>query len=733
MILKLSRIGLLVLLVGFYGYATAQTAQPPKRPKIGLALSGGASKGMSHIGVLQVLEENGIPIDYIAGTSMGAIIGGLYVSGYSVDTLEKIVRQIPWNDMYFGQIQRNQKFVDQRVNDEKYVLSLPIIENQIGLPDGLINNQRFYNELVYYTTPVHAITDFDSLPIPFRAIAADLKKGNAYVFDSGSLALAILASMSIPSILKPVKIGDQVLVDGGIIRNLPAEDARKMGADIVIAVDVSSPSLLPEEIETMFDVLDQTLNIQSQKQLQEQYELSDIIIRPEVGRFSATDFDSLDQYIRLGREATEYVLDEIIEVVGKEHLFSKPLVKNPIPNPQKSFLLNDIFVIGVPTAQLLFVKQLLNCKPNELTTLETIHVDRDRLLGLGLFENISYRLIPTHQKDNTYDLYFTMETVKTERFNLGIRYDNHYKASILLNAFLRDRLGTTSELSGTLRIGDEYFAELYYRKLRLIPPRLSLNFRISFSRLPLEVYSNYLRTAELGLNRLNAALELTSTQYIHVSNLLRFKTEYFYTIENFGLNPASNEDYINSVYYSITFDNKPTNYYSHSGTLARLSIENANQYLASPIRYTQIRAKFDHTIPLTSFFTWELSGFSGTTFGKDLPYYLSYFAGGGFPSLLLGEQEQAFWGFKNRQISAPQFHTLGTQFNWEIFTKRFISLVANYGITNTDFSFVLDDNTRIWGYGIVVGALTPLGPVQVGLSTGSFENIVAGLNFGFRF
>lgn len=702
-----------------------------KRPKIGLALSGGASKGLAHLGVLDVLEKNGIPIDYISGTSMGAIIGGLYATGYPIDTLIKIARTIPWNDMYFNVVIRNHKFIDQRYNDEKFALSLPIVDNSIGIPDGLIDGQRFYNELHFYTSPVHFISEFDKLPIPFRAIATDLNTGKAYVFDAGSLALAIRASLSIPSVLKTVNVEDKRLIDGGIARNLPAQDARDMGADYVIGVDVGALPPKAKDLKNLFDILDQTISFQTQKLLQEQYDLSDVIIKPEISKFGATDFDSLDVLIELGRKAAESVLPQIIELVGKENLILNPRKALAIPNGRTKFYINTVTVGGISDNLSESVVKLLTCQAGEITDLETIKNDINRLTGLGMFEDISYKLIPADNE--SFDLILGLNEKRSEVFNLGVRYDNVYKAAIMMNLLLRDRFIRSSELNASIRVGEEYFVELYYRKLNMVPPRLSMSFRASISRLPIPIFKNYVRVAELGFNRMNASIELNSTRLVDISTLLRFKTEYVYSLENFGTNPASNESKLNTVLYKLVFDDLPTLYYPSYGTFIQLSAEYSGKYVLSPYEFAQFKGIIKQTIPLGAYVAWDIGTFSGISFGSNLPIHYNFFAGGTFPSMINGEHEQEFWGYMNRQIYHSQLHKLSSAIHFRVFKKNYVSLLGNYGFKNDQFSTVLNDYKVLWGYGLMFGTVTPLGPIQFAITTGKIEPINLGLNIGFRF
>ena len=216
------------------------------RPKIGLALSGGGARGAAHVGVLRVLEELRIPVDYIAGTSMGAIVGGLYASGMGPDEIEQALKEMDWDAVLRDSQPRPERSFRRKLDDRLYLSKLKtgVKDGKIGIPTAVIQGQQFNLVLNRLTVAVAEIDDFDELPIPFRAVATEIATGEEVVLGSGNLATAIRASISVPGVFAGVLIDDRLLVDGGISNNLPVSVVREMGADIVIAVDISTPLML---------------------------------------------------------------------------------------------------------------------------------------------------------------------------------------------------------------------------------------------------------------------------------------------------------------------------------------------------------------------------------------------------------------------------------------------------------------------------------------------------------
>ena len=275
------------LLVGGYRPLSAQTPRATTdapRPRVGVVLSGGSAKGFAHIGVLRVLEEAGIRADVVTGTSMGSLVGGLYAIGYGPDALHQIATGQQW-DLLFSD-PAGPAFVGPtgRAIENQTVISFPLVGGRVRLPSGLVAGQQISRLLSRLTWPVHGIDDFRLLPIPFAAVATDIETGEAVTLDHGSLAMAMRASLSLPGVFRPVTIDGRLLVDGGIARNLPSEEAKALGADILICSDVSEPPVDAVNLRSLFDVLMQTITFQMEASTAEQRSLCDVLIRPDIER-----------------------------------------------------------------------------------------------------------------------------------------------------------------------------------------------------------------------------------------------------------------------------------------------------------------------------------------------------------------------------------------------------------------------------------------------------------------
>ncbi len=364
------------------------------RPKIGLALSGGGARGAAHIGVLKVLEEYRIPIDYIAGTSMGAIVGGLYASGLSTDELEALISEVDWADAFVDRIPREDRSFRRKRDDDLF-----LVKNKPGVapggfhfPKGILDGQKIDLLLKKYTLPVVTVRDFDDLAIPFRAVAADIVTGEPVVLDHGDLALAMRASMSIPVVFAPREIDGRLLVDGGVSSNLPIDAVRRMGADVVIAVDISTPLAEREQIQSLLAVTDQLMTILTRRNTDEQIaSLTDIdvFIQPDLGDITTASFDRAAEAIPAGVTAAETALDKLerlslpveeyqAHVDGRERRTTERPVIDEIRIVNQSRLSDGVIAARLGT------------KTGEPLDIARLERDLGQIYGLEIFELVYY-------------------------------------------------------------------------------------------------------------------------------------------------------------------------------------------------------------------------------------------------------------------------------------------------------------------------------------------------------
>ena len=294
----------------------SEAAAPQRRPRIGLVLSGGGARGISHVGVLKLLERERIPIDVLAGTSMGAIVGGLYASGMSAQELETEFLKIGWSGVFASRVDRPE--LSQRRKEEDFdiapALEFGMRDGKLRLPLGALSSRGLESLLRRYTLPVRSIRHFDALPIPFRAVATDMETGQGFIFDRGDLALALRSSMSVPGVFAPTEVEGRILGDGGLVDNLPVGVARAMGADIVIAVNIGTPLSRRQSLGSVTGLTSQMINILTEQNVQRSLaslRSSDILLLPDLGPLSAGDFDRTRDLIDAGEQGAMHRLEAL--------------------------------------------------------------------------------------------------------------------------------------------------------------------------------------------------------------------------------------------------------------------------------------------------------------------------------------------------------------------------------------------------------------------------------------
>ncbi|WP_337251763.1 patatin-like phospholipase family protein [Maribacter halichondriae] len=364
--------------------------------KVGLVLSGGGAKGLAHIGALKVIEEAGVKIDYIGGTSMGAIVGGLYAAGYSATELDSIFRNTDFATLIQDNLPRGAKSFYEKEVSEKYALTLPFNKFRISFPPAYSGGQSIYNELVRVLYHVKDVSDFSKLSIPFLCIATDVETGEEVLLDRGYLPEAILASGTLPSLFEPAAMGDRVLIDGGVVNNYPIEEVKNMGADIIIGVDVQQGLRNREALLSATEILLQINNYRTAVAMEEKSKMTDIYIKPEIGDYSVVDFNSGKQIIENGEIAAREKFDALKEISQQQNREGK-LVKYVVP--KDTLIVKQLVLKGNENYTRGYVKGKLRFDLDKKITFEKLQQGISNLSATGNFKTIRYELLSNKDKE----------------------------------------------------------------------------------------------------------------------------------------------------------------------------------------------------------------------------------------------------------------------------------------------------------------------------------------------
>jgi len=384
------------LLIALLAALPGALAQAPA-PRIGLALSGGGARGLAHIGVLKVLEELRVPVSCVTGTSMGAVVGGTFAAGVPPARMQETVSKTDWDEVFTDRPPRAEISIRRKADDYKTLFAPEFGVNKDGLalPKGLLAGVSIEAYFRSLTGSASAVTDFSALPVPFRAVAADIVTGEAVVLDRGSVSQAMRASMSVPGAMSPVEIGGKLLVDGGIANNLPIDEARKLCADVVIAVNISTPPLKREEITSALSVSLQLVNLLGKATVEEQLKSmrpADVLITPELGDISAGSFERSADAIRIGEEAARAMAESLKRYSVAPEQYAA-LRKRQVAEQMQAAGVDEIRFQGLQRTNPEVLRTLVQTKPGEPLSEQKIGEDLRRIYGRGDFESIDYRVV----------------------------------------------------------------------------------------------------------------------------------------------------------------------------------------------------------------------------------------------------------------------------------------------------------------------------------------------------
>ncbi len=454
---------LLILLLPTVGFADTQ-------PRTGLVLSGGAARGLAHIGVLKALEEQGVQIDAIAGTSMGAVIGGLYAAGYSVAELEKLALDLDWQQVLSDDPPRQDIPFRRKQDDRDFLVKRKLSfrdDGSLGLPLGVIQGQNL--ALLLERLLVHAsdTRDFDRLPIPFRAVATDIANDQKVIFRSGHLPQAIRASMSIPAVFAPVEIDGRLLVDGGMVDNIPMDVARDMGVDQLIVVDIGTPLQPREQLLTVVDVLNQSITMMTRRNSEVQLATlrpEDLLIQPMLAAFGSTDFDRADQLIDAGYRAA-LALEGRLAGMRSESGGNLALSLARASEPRTP-LITAVRIENDSKVGDAVIRRHIRQQAGKPLDLQDLQKDMGTLYGLDYFDQVEYRVI--HGKaGNTLVITTREKRSGTDYLRLGINLSDDFQGDSAFNIGASFRKNGINELGAEwltrLQLGDrqEFFSEFY--------------------------------------------------------------------------------------------------------------------------------------------------------------------------------------------------------------------------------------------------------------------------------
>ncbi|MBW0238036.1 MULTISPECIES: patatin-like phospholipase family protein [Pseudomonas] len=705
-------------------------------PKIGLVLSGGAARGLAHVGVLKALEEQGIHIDAIAGTSMGAVIGGLYASGYKIDELEKLALGIDWQQALSDNPAREDIPFRRKQDDRDFLVKQKLSfrdDGSLGLPLGVIQGQNLSLLLESLLAHSSDIRDFDKLPIPFRAVATDIVNGEKVVFRKGHLPQVIRASMSIPAVFAPVEINGQLLVDGGMVDNIPVDVAREMGVDRVIVVDIGTPLRGRKELSTVFDILNQSITLMTRSNSEVQLASlrpDDILIQPALTSFGATDFGRSQDIITAGYRATQ-ILEPRLAVL-RHNDDSDVQLNTARSSDERKPVITAIRIENDSKIGDSVIRYYIRQPVGEPLDLARLQRDMGTLYGLDYFEQVQYRVV--HKgKERTLVISARGKRSGTDYLRLGLNLSDDMRGDSAFN------LGASYRVNGINTLGAEWLTRVQIGDQQ-------------------ELYSEFYQPLDAGSRYFVAPYINAQSQ--NVESILDNDPIAEYRLERygFGLNfgrQIGNSGEIrlgigeawgkadvrigerdlpgisfNEGFYDLkySFDSLDNVYFPHTGEDISLSVRQYEPGLGSDERYLQWEFNLDKAMS-SGPNTWILGGRYGRTHNEAEVVTSSFLLGGA--RQLSGFRQDAISGQNISLMRAVYYRRLTPRSYLPLDFPLYAGMSLERGRAwNNDNEF---DSGYINAASIFIGFDTPLGPLNFSYGFNDDDQKAVYLNLGQTF
>ena len=749
---------LLTLLVSFSIQAQTYNHHiKPPRKKVGIVLGGGGAKGAAHIGVLKYIEEMGIPVDYVAGTSMGSIIGGLYALGYTPDQLQQLISDLDWSKYIGNKIDRPTLSNEMRRRNSTLIANIPFGLDNLSdnssnqtlisqLPSAFVNNSSLINLFNDLCVGYQEQMDFNDLPIPFACVATDMITGKEVVLRNGSVPTAMRASMAIPGVFSPVIIDTALLVDGGLVNNFPADVLREMGADIIIGIEITSnKNITFEDLQSLPQVFGRLVTNSTNGKREENRQLckeTGAYIVPDVSGFGMLSFTpkAIDTLVGRGYQKAQEFHEQFLRIkkaveqsaggnsVGK--VLHAPRAKNIAVD---SVMVRSITINNVPDSHSRWLLRKGKLKPHHIYTQDNIEHTMQVFRGTGCFDEITYNLKLSdslrqdRQLEGFYDLTVNMKPAKPHVVGLGLRYDTEEGAALLLN------LGINEKKFGGLKFNAN-FKLSYNPKINLVAtysvPSLA-NFNIAYN------YRNEHFRALMFMNMIETInlhyIQHRVSGYISQFHILNFSTNLGLSYTNTSYDKSSIEGNIAdstmfatnrllTPFINLEYDNLDDAYFAKHGIYARLTGRYHFDKTKLDSLYHWIKTNCPevgytfqaYITPGNGRFTIIPHVYGRWVFNSPFYYNLYNVAGGEIEGRHF-ENQMPFIGLNTVEYAGDKSSVIRADLRYNFYGKHYLTamynILADWNFLGYDFNFFLSEIVQ--GAGIKYSYNSPVGPISL--------------------
>lgn len=741
---RLSIIGCIAIMaclstVGKASPSTMDTIRPP-RPKVGVVLGGGGAKGAAHIGVLKYIEEMGIPVDYVAGTSMGSIIGGLYAMGYSPDELAKLISEMNWSEYVGNSLDRSAMSPEMRQRNSTMFMNIPFsLSGLIGsrnksvtsyLPSAYVNNTALINLFNDLCIGYQEETDFNELPIPFACVATDMASGKEVVIRHGSVPNAMRASMAIPGVFSPVQLDNMILVDGGLVNNFPADVLKRMGADIIIGVEVSDQKVnYLDEIPSLPDALNYLMtNIVSSKR-EENRKLCTLYLDPDITGYGMLSFtpEAIDTLVNRGYNKARQHHEQLQRIKNYVDHGARREVSKTLQAPKAKNLKEDPVYVSTITINQVDMEQSKwlakkgGLKVGTFMTAQEIENAVDIYRGTGAFNDITYNLYETDNKIpyedvDTYQLVLNFKPTQPHVVGIGTRYDTEDGAAMLINLGLNEKrlsglkLNITSRLSYNFQFNTTAtYSMIPIANFNIAYDYQSQNYKVIVQNQRTNVSEHYLQ------HQLSAYV---SQFQIHNINS---RIGFIYSLTNYD--QINHVDRLYGPFLSAQYDVLDHSYFARKGFRTKLSGHLFFDPDASGVATKDLGISYEHYItPNNGRFTIIPQLYSRLVLGSDDYINMRNVVGGEIPGRHT-EYQMPFIGINYIKEAYDLAAIARCDLRYNLFSKHYITgtynLLFEYDIPNAQE----ESHTAFYsGIGLRYSYNSVIGPIGLTTQWSNYNN-----------
>jgi len=725
----------------------------PEGLKPGLTLSGGGAKGLAHIGVLHILDSLGIQVNYISGTSMGSIVGGMYASGYTASQIEAFATNLNWDILFATKSSLHFLPPQERSTAGKNIIELPIDNGKIKLPSGALEGQQLWNTLNEIYLPVYQITDFNDLPIPFACVATDVETGTPVLMNKGSLSSAIRASMAIPSVFTTVERDGKKLIDGGVVKNFPVSVVKEMGADITIGVNVSQGLRTAAELKTPVDIIYQMGFYVDAHNFIHDKKLVDIYIEPDLSGFSAASFKDAAAIIERGKTAARKQLDPLMKLAAAQKAVGMLNSRKSADLAFQSFIIDSTRIIGNKEISNHFIHSKLKVNRGDTLIAKDFTNAINRLYASNYFERINYYLTTS---GNPERVILTIEVIEKPLAGImtAINFSTFNGVGIIAGWRTNRFLFNNTQAYARVQIGENPIYRAGISHYLTNDQKSWLNLESYGIRFDFPVYENFKRVSEYRQDKLD--LTFTANILTGINSYFTAGSSFFFrdlkpkllTEEMVNGTNTGFETFLMWRYHSLNRNSFPLSgrkfsaqasvFHNQNPSLKAISYE-GNEISLSDLEidietFLQTSLIWESYFPVNDHFTQITRLQAGYNFNYTQGFLNSFNVGG---SSAILDKQFTFSGLGEYGVitSAIMSGAFGMQYN--IGSSVFATALVNAGM----YDFALDklgkvtyNNNALIGAGLSLGYLSLLGPIEITFSySPQTDKIIGYLNLGWSF